>query len=141
MWTCRGEIANVRPPVVAHSSVEPQQSPPDHEQDHLEFGSSLLTLSQYAFAIAPVRVNRGHGRGGAGTIFGTQFPPSASPSRREQVISTPRSKSLVTAWGLALDENDLWVAATALSLGATSVSRDRDFAGIEGLTVFVPEIG
>jgi predicted nucleic acid-binding protein len=37
--------------------------------------------------------------------------------------------------GLALDENDLWVAATALALGATLVSRDADFAGIDGLPV------
>ena len=37
--------------------------------------------------------------------------------------------------GLALDENDLWVAATALVLGATLVSRDRDFAGIDALPV------
>ena len=37
--------------------------------------------------------------------------------------------------GLALDENDLWVAATALALGATLVSRDADFAAIDGLRV------
>jgi len=37
--------------------------------------------------------------------------------------------------GLALDENDIWVAATALALGATLVSRDRDFAGVDGLFV------
>lgn len=37
--------------------------------------------------------------------------------------------------GLALDENDLWVASTALALEATLVSRDRDFAGIIGLSV------
>lgn len=37
--------------------------------------------------------------------------------------------------GLALDENDLWVAATALALGATLVSRDADFAAIDGLAV------
>ena len=37
--------------------------------------------------------------------------------------------------GLTLDENDLWVAATALALGATLVSRDSDFGRIDGLTV------
>ena len=41
--------------------------------------------------------------------------------------------------GLALDENDLWIAATALALGATLVSRDRDFGGIEGLLVVALE--
>jgi predicted nucleic acid-binding protein len=37
--------------------------------------------------------------------------------------------------GLALDENDLWIAATALTIGATLVSRDSDFQQISGLTV------
>jgi predicted nucleic acid-binding protein len=37
--------------------------------------------------------------------------------------------------GLPLDENDLWVAATALAMEATLVSRDSDFAGIDGLSV------
>ena len=37
--------------------------------------------------------------------------------------------------GLALDENDLWIAATALALGAVLISRDSDFLKIEGLTV------
>jgi predicted nucleic acid-binding protein len=37
--------------------------------------------------------------------------------------------------GLALDENDLWIAATALSLGAVLVSRDSDFRQIAGLAV------
>jgi predicted nucleic acid-binding protein len=40
--------------------------------------------------------------------------------------------------GLSLDENDLWVAATAIALGATLVSRDQDFAGIEGLDIVAP---
>ncbi len=34
-----------------------------------------------------------------------------------------------------MDENDLWIAATALSLGATLVTRDSDYEGIEGLQI------
>jgi len=37
--------------------------------------------------------------------------------------------------GLVLDENDLWIAATALALGAALVTRDRDFQRIGGLVV------
>ncbi len=37
--------------------------------------------------------------------------------------------------GLTLDENDLWIAATAKALGAVLVSTDQDFAQIDGLTV------
>jgi predicted nucleic acid-binding protein len=35
--------------------------------------------------------------------------------------------------GLALDENDLWIAASALALDATLVTRDTDFQHIDGL--------
>jgi predicted nucleic acid-binding protein len=41
--------------------------------------------------------------------------------------------------GPPLDENDLWVAATALALGAILVSRDSDFAHIDGLRVVTLE--
>lgn len=37
--------------------------------------------------------------------------------------------------GLPLDENDLWIAATALAIGATLVSNDGDFRRIGTLTV------
>jgi predicted nucleic acid-binding protein len=40
--------------------------------------------------------------------------------------------------GSRLDENDLWIAATALALGATLVNRDGDFQGIESLAVVAP---
>jgi len=40
--------------------------------------------------------------------------------------------------GQPLDENDLWIAATAVAISATLVSRDSDFQGIEGLAVVVP---
>lgn len=37
--------------------------------------------------------------------------------------------------GLTLDENDLWIAATALASGSVLVTRDRDFQAVDGLTV------
>ena len=37
--------------------------------------------------------------------------------------------------GLPLDENDLWIAATALALGTTLVSGDSDFQLIEELNL------
>ena len=40
--------------------------------------------------------------------------------------------------GLPLGENDLWIAATALAIGATLVSSDRGFQRIGMLTVSVP---
>ncbi len=40
--------------------------------------------------------------------------------------------------GLPLDENDLWMAATALALNATLVSHDSDFRGVAGLAVIAP---
>jgi predicted nucleic acid-binding protein len=36
--------------------------------------------------------------------------------------------------GLSLDENDVWISATAIALGATLVSGDSDFQSIEELT-------
>jgi predicted nucleic acid-binding protein len=40
--------------------------------------------------------------------------------------------------GLPLDENDLWIAATALAIDATLVTRDTDFRSIEGLNQVNP---
>ena len=40
--------------------------------------------------------------------------------------------------GLSLDENDLWIAATALAIGATLVTSDRDFQRVDALTVAAP---
>lgn len=37
--------------------------------------------------------------------------------------------------GLPLDDNDCWIAAAAIQLGATLISRDTDFQQIDGLRV------
>lgn len=46
-----------------------------------------------------------------------------------------RIKSELEAKGVNLGENDLWMAATALSLGVILVTRDQDFRHVPGLTV------
>lgn len=46
-----------------------------------------------------------------------------------------RIKSQCETKGVPLDENDLWIAATALALEATLVSRDTDFHAVDGLSV------
>ena len=44
-------------------------------------------------------------------------------------------KAAVQKLGLSLDENDLWIAATAIVLGATLVSRDSDFRQVDRLAL------
>jgi len=44
-------------------------------------------------------------------------------------------KTDVQRLGFNMDENDLWIAASTMSLGATLVSRDSDFGRIPGLIV------
>jgi tRNA(fMet)-specific endonuclease VapC len=46
-----------------------------------------------------------------------------------------RLKAALETKGLNLQDNDLWIAATALSLGALLVTRDGIFRSIPGLTV------
>jgi tRNA(fMet)-specific endonuclease VapC len=46
-----------------------------------------------------------------------------------------RIKNLCKVSGVSLDDNDLWIAATAVSLGARLVSCDRDFARVNNLDV------
>ena len=53
--------------------------------------------------------------------------PPAAGDQYGRIKATTQNK------GLSLDENDLWIAATALSLEATLVSRDTDFHRVYGL--------
>ena len=57
-------------------------------------------------------------------------PVTAAVAGRYSDLKVAQERS-----GRVIAENDLWIAATALALGATLVTRDGDFDGIEGLTV------
>ncbi len=46
-----------------------------------------------------------------------------------------RTKAALDASGVNLGDNDLWIAATALTLGATLVTRDHIFTRVPGLQV------
>jgi predicted nucleic acid-binding protein len=60
---------------------------------------------------------------------------------RIEVVTEPiadtygRLKASLESHGLNLDDNDLWIAATALALGSILVTRDAIFARIPGLQV------
>ena len=73
--------------------------------------------------------------GKAGKLFAAlpcePIPPAAGDRYASVKISQQRR-------GLPLDENDLWIAATALAMEATLVSRDSDFQTVEGLAVVEP---
>ena len=58
-------------------------------------------------------------------------PPSAG-DRYARLKATQQRR------GLSLDENDLWIAATAFVMNAAIVSRDTDFHIIENLMVVEP---
>ncbi len=70
----------------------------------------------------------------AGTLFDSVPCEPVSPAAADHYsrIKITREKA-----GRPMAENDAWIAATALSLQATLVSRDSDFSGIDGLTVEV----
>jgi predicted nucleic acid-binding protein len=46
-----------------------------------------------------------------------------------------RLKQDARSAGVAINDNDLWIAATAITIGATLVTRDADFSRLPGLTV------
>ena len=68
-----------------------------------------------------------------GHQFLTSFHCEPIPERADDHYATV--KLARQRRGLGLDENGLWVAATALALGATLARRDSDFAAIDGLPV------
>ena len=69
------------------------------------------------------------GKGPLFTVIPCESVPEAAGDHYAKIKLTRRQK------GLVLDENDLWIAATALALDAVLITRDSDFQQIEGLSV------
>ncbi|MCC6765748.1 MAG: type II toxin-antitoxin system VapC family toxin [Deltaproteobacteria bacterium] len=67
----------------------------------------------------------------AASLFATI---ACAPVPADAADAYARIKLLRQRQGLSLDENDLWIAATASALGATLVTRDRDFTAMPDLT-------
>ncbi len=63
------------------------------------------------------------------TVFDCEPVPVAAG---DLYATTKRARQIA---GLPLDENDLWIAVTALAMNGTLVSRDKDFAGVTGLMI------
>jgi tRNA(fMet)-specific endonuclease VapC len=54
----------------------------------------------------------------------------------EQIANTyGRLKASLESLGLTLDDNDLWIAATAIAQGYLFVTRDHIFSRVPGLQV------
>jgi predicted nucleic acid-binding protein len=67
----------------------------------------------------------------AAPLFATIACESVPESAGDKYATIKRTRE---QQGLRLDENDLWIAATASALGAALVTRDSDFGSLEGLT-------
>lgn len=95
-----------------------------------------VAMGEILFGIA--RLAYGHRRTELTTkarIIFDRLPCEAIPSQAAARYATVKAGQ--QSRGLSLDENDLWIAATALALDATVVSGDADFRRIEGLPVLV----
>ena len=68
----------------------------------------------------------------ARTVFATLFVEPVTQSAGDIYGTIRRSLELK---GYNLSDNDLWIAATALSLGAILVSNDQAFSHVPGLVV------
>jgi predicted nucleic acid-binding protein len=57
----------------------------------------------------------------------------ALPITESAAVEWARLRYRLTETGQRLNVNDLWIAATALSLGLPVVTQDRDFDALEGI--------
>ncbi|HUT33229.1 MAG TPA: type II toxin-antitoxin system VapC family toxin [Planctomycetota bacterium] len=86
----------------------------------------------YALARMAQGRRRRHLEATAQNLF-AQFP--CEPIREDAADIYARVKTETERQGTPLDDNDLWIAATALAHRAILVSSDTDFRRVDGLEV------
>jgi ABC-type uncharacterized transport system ATPase subunit len=102
-----------------------------------KYYSQTAAVRQVSFTIKPGEILGYLGPNGAGKSTTVKMLTGLIEPSEGQIFYLGRSV-YEDCRGLPLDENDLWMAATALALSAILVSRDSDFQGIEGLSVVAP---
>jgi len=97
---------------------------------------SVITRGEIPFGLELLDPGRRRSEleGKARKLFAV-LPCEPIPSAADRCVNVKASQQ---RRGLPLDENDLWIATTALVMNATLVSRDSDFQAIEGLALTEP---
>jgi tRNA(fMet)-specific endonuclease VapC len=87
---------------------------------------------RYGLDILPLGKRRSELEAKAASILGALTAEAITETVAKHYAAT---RSTVESQGFLLGDNDLWIAATALSIGAILVTRDQDFRRIPGLIV------
>lgn len=116
--------------MVNHPDVTGRLDAVDERDDVL---TCIIVRGEVLFGIEriPAGRKREQLRSNAERVFGG-LRCEAVPDRAAEVYA--RIKQSTHRRGTPMGENDLWIAATALVLSATLVTRDGDFANVPGLT-------
>lgn len=102
------------------------------DQDSIAICSVVRGEILYGIVRLPEGKRRTELMSKADKLFAT-LPCEAVPESAGDHYANVKSSSYNK--GLALDENDLWIAATALASGAVLVTRDNDFQAVDDLTI------
>jgi tRNA(fMet)-specific endonuclease VapC len=87
---------------------------------------------RYGLDLLPLGKRRTNLEAKAASVLGSL---SAEPVTETVASHYAAIRSNLEKQGLALGDNDIWIAATALNVGAILVSRDQDFQNVLGLAI------
>jgi predicted nucleic acid-binding protein len=101
-------------------------------RDPIATSAAVVGEIRYGLSRLPMGKKRSELEARAQSILGAlRIEPITEPV----ADSYGRLKATLEGQGLNADDNDLWIAATALTLGAQVVTRDHVFTKVPGLQV------